>query len=139
MSDVLFVYGTLKIGQSRGGLFSEMISGGFEIKQATIKGKLYDLGPYPAVVEGEDTVHGEAVVLKDGLIDKMIPVLDRIEGYYGEGSSHNLYNRVTTTAEVDGEQVDVTTYMFSKPSVLDTYAEYVPEGVWPAIVSEELY
>ena len=130
MSDILFVYGTLKVGESRGNLFQSEINGKYKIEKATIKAKLYDLGPYPAIVVGNDIVYGEAVILQEGLLDKMLPILDRIEGFYGENNPHNLYDRVTTKAYGEGEQTDVITYMFSKPSILDTYARHLPEGVW---------
>ena len=52
----VFVYGTLKKGRSLNPYYMENSK---YIKQDTVKGELYSLGSYPALVEGKEDVPGE--------------------------------------------------------------------------------
>ena len=58
MSDpcYIFVYGTLKRGEVRETSWPRQP---VSIEWGTLAGRLHDLGPYPALVEGEDKVLGE--------------------------------------------------------------------------------
>lgn len=105
----LFVYGTLK-GQA-------LRSGG---KRATIKGKLYDLGPFPAVMlDGDHTIHGVAF----DVTDEQMAGFDRYEGV------PHLYTREKTTADISGTSEEVYVYQFaSDPS--DRGARLLSGGEW---------
>ena len=52
----LFVYGSLKKGYL---LHNFYLSKSKFIAQDSVKGEMYDLGSYPAYIEGEGVVHGE--------------------------------------------------------------------------------
>ena len=50
---LVFVYGTLKRGEARARLWPRKPQA---VEPATVRGTLYDLGDYPALVPGDDTV-----------------------------------------------------------------------------------
>ena len=62
-----------------------------EVVDATIQAALYDLGPYPAITEGTDTISGELWRFQDEDVDKTLEVLDEIEWYQQDGN--DLYIR----------------------------------------------
>ena len=100
----VFVYGTLKKGNSSRGLDRWSLGANFIGNAVTSQNKftLYDLGAFPAVgLKGEDYIAGEVwSVDKDTLDD-----LDKIEGY------PDFYNRI---------QVDTTkgeAWMYYMPDV----------------------
>jgi gamma-glutamylcyclotransferase (GGCT)/AIG2-like uncharacterized protein YtfP len=79
----LFVYGTLRTGESQAPLL-----GTLERRPAWVRGQLYALpAGYPAVVLGaEGRVHGELVAAPD---ERLLALLDRYEGV-----DEGLYERV---------------------------------------------
>jgi gamma-glutamylaminecyclotransferase len=111
----LFVYGTLK----RGGASAERMRGAtFEGSVATAAGyALYDLGEYPALVEGGDgVVEGEVyLVTADHLAE-----LDRYEGY------PELYRRELVPL-TDGSRAEA--YLMPASAVVGH--RKIPGGVWP--------
>lgn len=126
-----FVYGTLKTGECRDGVFHRYLKNGFTLVKGSIKAKLFDLGPYPAIAKGEDTVHGELVTIKDEKeLDKIMGVLDGIEGYRGPGH-RNLYDRKIVKVDTGDDTVEAFTYFFGNEERLDD-SKHLPEGVWPA-------
>jgi len=86
MTNKVFVYGTLKKGNSIRGL--TMFQGADFVADATTKNAtfgLYDLGSFPAVgVNGDNKIAGEVWEVDKETFD----MLDRIEGY------PTFYNRV---------------------------------------------
>jgi gamma-glutamylcyclotransferase (GGCT)/AIG2-like uncharacterized protein YtfP len=58
MTTLLFVYGTLR-RRSRHPMARELAAKARFIGAATIAGRLYDLGRYPGLLEGEGRVHGD--------------------------------------------------------------------------------
>lgn len=72
----VFVYGTLKRGQERERCWPRPPR---RIEPAEIRGELYDLGPYPALVHGDDRVLGEAWFLEPADVEVTLKVLDEIE------------------------------------------------------------
>ena len=69
----IIAYGTLKKGQLREGLMpGDFVCNGY------IKGDLYDLGPYPGLVDGNGRVFCE-VYSTENLVED-VRILDRIEG-----------------------------------------------------------
>src|SRR3954471_21925532 len=98
---LLFAYGTLAPdgpdAAARDGWFADRV-----------RGRLFDLGPYPALIEGEGEGTGWVVgyVRAVGL-DELIRYLDPYEGV-----SQGLYRRVAATTEA-GRQVWV--YVYARP------------------------
>lgn len=80
----LFVYGTLKPGEERWHAISEHISHTY--KATATDCRLYDLGPFPAMVRmGNEQVKGFIVETNDPwTTDILLTITDAIEGrYYG--------------------------------------------------------
>ena len=96
-----FVYGTLKKSQLRGGLWPRKPS---QIRSAVIQADLFDLGPYPAAVQGSGWILGEIWHFEPGDMEVTLLTLDQIEGY-DPRDSYNEYVREIVVAEwVDGNK-----------------------------------
>jgi len=149
----IFVYGTLKRGQSN---HDRLCRGVLEVKAATALGRLYELPygfpglqvpesaihaigttDYLADVEKQqnavcspvasaaewDVIQGELMTFDDPSI--RLPALDRLEGYMpGERS---LYERVLITVEINGEFVVAWAYQ-----IKHSIGDYLPDGLWTA-------
>ncbi len=90
-----FVYGTLKRGQCRERMWPRQPIG---VRHAFVLGRLYDLGPYPAIrFDGErsdlDWIRGEVWTIARPDFPETIAALDRIEQTNQPGHQ-NLYDQV---------------------------------------------
>ena len=109
----VFVYGTLQRGEARAGLWPCLP---LEVRWATAKGKLYDLGEYPALVDGTDRILGELWFIAAADLCLTLQVLDSIEGFGQQGEA-NLYNRDTIECiTLCGEAQRAYTYRFASPA-----------------------
>lgn len=101
----LFVYGTL-LRKSRNAFARRLEQEARYDGRARVRGRLYDLGPYPGMVpaEGpEEWVFGELYRLPDP--KDILPSLDRNEGA--------RFERITTTAVRDeGDEIDCWVYLY---------------------------
>lgn len=120
VTQCLFVYGTLKRGFSNPWsrrLWSHARFAG----EASLPGRLYDLGPFPAFVEDASSgtlVHGEVAELSDpGLLAQ----LDHYEGAQ--------YARLLRRARMhDGREREAWVYVWRAPLA---NARFIPGGRWP--------
>jgi gamma-glutamylcyclotransferase (GGCT)/AIG2-like uncharacterized protein YtfP len=87
-----------------------------------VKGRLYDVGAYPAlVIEEEGEVIGEwFTVTEEGL-----QAMDELEEYE-EGSIHNEYERVWVK---DIEQ-PIEGYVYVYPKSKAAHLPFIPSGSW---------
>lgn len=85
----IFVYGTLKTGQRRESQWPVRPA---SIRAAWTRGRLYDTGPYPALVVGDDRVAGQVWSFPQEHWGQTLLVLDEIEGTDQPGQK-NLYDR----------------------------------------------
>lgn len=116
----LFVYGTLKRGISNPWARRLWARARFA-GEATLPGRLYDLGSYPAFVEEDAAaglVHGEVAELEDaGVLED----LDRYEG--------SQYERLPRRVRMqDGREREAWVYVYRAPLV---HARWIPGGRWP--------
>jgi gamma-glutamylcyclotransferase (GGCT)/AIG2-like uncharacterized protein YtfP len=114
MAEQVFFYGTLRTGfnrTTRAGLDDFLKFAG----HASIRGKLFDLGIYPAAVPASDrTVRGEVFEMVDA--PKVLAALDRIEGHRPADPDRSLYSRVQVAATMDdGRTEDVWVYFYNAP------------------------
>jgi gamma-glutamylcyclotransferase (GGCT)/AIG2-like uncharacterized protein YtfP len=108
--ECVFVYGTLKRGQCREKMWPRQP---LAVEIALTLGQLYDLGPYPGLVEGTDRVLGELWRFAADDMDETLRVLDRVEGFRNEPG--DLYRRVAlecTTAA--GEVISAHAYRYAR-------------------------
>jgi len=116
----LFVYGTLRRGETHHGLLgvSHCVS-----LLAQVSGSMVDTGfGYPAMMEGSGKVCGEIYEIDE----EMLLRIDALEEYYGPGDPRNLYERVETTAYTDQGEVKVLTYVSNRFRFDST----IPYGDW---------
>ena len=106
---LLFVYGTFCRGLSRNTVLKDSVYLGI----ASCKGKLIDIGFYPALIQGDEKVVGEVYKIDP---EVLLTKLDEIEGYSKNSEAGSLYIRGKTLATLfsTGDNVDVSLYYFNK-------------------------
>lgn len=108
----VFVYGSLRKHEHN----HHVLAGSSLVAaQCDMKGKLYDTGHgYPAMTlnSGEGNVYGELYRVSD----EVLPSLDALEGYYGEGKD-NHYERSIGTVRTDQGDVEAYVYTYSEEAV----------------------
>lgn len=106
----IFVYGTLKRGQCRESCWPEVP---LQIRPAWVHGCLFDLGPYPALIHGQDRIAGQLWSFRSDQIDLVRKALDRIEVTNQPGIP-NEYDRIVVQAcLLDGQYESAECYFFS--------------------------
>ena len=128
----IFVYGTLQRGQVRERSWPRPP---ISIESATAGGALYDLGEYPALVPGDDTVGGELWHIAASDIAVTLAALDRVEGY-AKGPD-DLYRRVIVVCQAaSGGSVPAWTYQLAQIDLLQSARRIVPNQggvcIWTA-------
>lgn len=119
----IFVYGTLKRGQVRERCWPRMPLG---IEVATVRGTLYDLGPYPALVEGNDVIAGELWHFEEEDVPPTIAVLDEVEGF--SGNADDWYRRVVVKCQTATGAVQAWTYLYARTTELRQETRIKPNG-----------
>ncbi len=135
----VFVYGTLKLGQERGGQWPRKP---LAVQCAWTRGRLYDTGPYPALVQGTDLVAGELWSFRADDMHATLSVLDEIEGTNQPGEQ-NYYDRevvsIWHTDDANTACVDAYIYFFARHSLLSRFRYIEPHlqqrgqafAIWP--------
>jgi gamma-glutamylcyclotransferase (GGCT)/AIG2-like uncharacterized protein YtfP len=120
-----FVYGTLKQGQSNYPLVAEAVRA---VIPATIRGRLYDVGPFPALAEGDEAVRGEVLLVEPTELPRLLTVLDALEGFVPSDPASSMYlRRVVTAAPDAGGEIAAYAYFYNRdPSGL----RHLPGGEW---------
>jgi gamma-glutamylcyclotransferase (GGCT)/AIG2-like uncharacterized protein YtfP len=100
-----FAYGTLRRGAPMHGLIEHAAR---FVGRARFAGRLFDMGAYPAVVEGRrrDVVQGELYELPEEGLAELLDSMDRYEGR----SFERVLRPVTCE---DGSTVDAFVYLFT--------------------------
>jgi gamma-glutamylcyclotransferase (GGCT)/AIG2-like uncharacterized protein YtfP len=121
---LVFVYGTLRQGDSRFGiptlvgvLHAEAELNGFDM--------LSIQGHFPGLVPGDGTVKGEVHVFKN------FKELDRIEGYDERAPEDALYRREKVTVTTPEGDLEASTYVFNEdPDAARSSYRRVETGDW---------
>ena len=103
--DHLFVYGTLRRGAPMHGLLERDVEW---VCAARIRGRLYDLGPFPALTDGRrnEYVQGELYRIATRDPGRLLDALDRYEG--------RAFSRVVRKIEPElGEALEAYVYLFA--------------------------
>ena len=85
-TELLFIYGTLLPGLR----LERAMDGAQHLGPAKVKGRLYDIGSYPGLVEGEDLVAGEIYRLDPQHLRR----LDEVEEMVADDQDASLFWRV---------------------------------------------
>ncbi len=111
----LFVYGSLRRGFHHPAY--GYIRDHFDfVGDATVKGRLYDLGPYPAAIPDDGgTIIGELYTIREvGQFSWAMAQLDDYEGVCCEDGETPEYKRGSTRAQVNGEEVEAWIYWYAR-------------------------
>jgi gamma-glutamylcyclotransferase (GGCT)/AIG2-like uncharacterized protein YtfP len=132
MQPHLFVYGTLMstaAGALGKGMRERLQREGQLLGPATMRGRLYDLGRFPALVDSDnpaDLVHGEVFALHES--GKSFAWLDRYEGIDPGQPGHNEYQRVERSVRLAcREEITAWVYLYRKSVVR---APRIAAGRW---------
>lgn len=111
MLNKFFVYGTLKVGGYFAGQFDEKR---VSSQKALINGfNLYDL-MYPAVVKGDNVVHGELHTFNSEDVKEVLQGFDMIEGFNEKDRRGSLYLReVIAVVMENGKIEEAYAYLFN--------------------------
>ncbi|MEG2354199.1 MAG: gamma-glutamylcyclotransferase family protein [Clostridium sp.] len=133
----IFVYGTLMEGFYNYNKYLRKKTK--TIEKAYTSGKLYQqfLESYPSLLKGEDKIFGELIALNNFSQD--IKVIDKLEGFLGEGNIKNTYNREIIVATLeDGTEEEAYIYFFNckdENEFMDS-TMYIAHGNWRIYVDE---
>jgi gamma-glutamylcyclotransferase (GGCT)/AIG2-like uncharacterized protein YtfP len=130
MTNRLFVYGTL-LSTARHPMGARLQREARLVGPATMRGRLYDLGSYPGLVEadgGDSLVHGEVYALNTPAVT--LRWLDVYEGVLPGRPVYSPYERIVRPVRLaSGETVDSWLYLYRKSVRL---RPEVKDGRWMA-------
>ncbi len=112
----LFVYGTLR-RKARNKVSALLKKNATFMGLGTAKGRLYDLGEYPAAVPDQrKRIVGELYSLEAGKNAEILAVLDEYEEYNASNPEQSLYIRKKTQVKLDGQEgLNAWIYWYNKP------------------------
>ena len=114
----LFVYGTLRDDPANE-MFQLLDRNAKVLGEATVAGRLYDLGSYPGLVlssDGPDRVKGKLYRLHEATAANTLLVLDDYEGMGPTDPLPHEYRRDLVTAYLtDGRSVTAWAYVLDRP------------------------
>lgn len=115
----VFVYGTLKRGQCRSGLWPAKP---IEVMAGWTLGVLMGRADYPAMIAGGDRVFGEIWHFQAEAMPAVFRVLDQIEGFNQPGQP-DLYVRVeVATYGMDDRPIaQASTYLYAVDPTIDGF------------------
>ena len=121
----LFTYGTLKRGfQNHHRIFSDYDR---KITPAWTYGKLYDLGYFPALTDGNNKVYGELIEFDNPAILKRV---DYLEGFRCVNHPHNYYERRMVDVFMGSDTVNAWMYFLSEEQVKRYGGKIIVSGKW---------
>ncbi|MBB6734087.1 gamma-glutamylcyclotransferase family protein [Cohnella zeiphila] len=96
----LFVYGTLLTGEANFPIVAPYL---IASEPGAVQGKLYNVGPYPALVLSEDRADGVIAGEWMTVSEAGLPALDRLEQFYAPEDPRNEYERARIV-DIDGKR-----------------------------------
>ena len=113
---ILAVYDSLRRGAAENGF----LRGSKYLGESTIPGRLYSLGSFAG---GRFSESGEIVADLYEVPDELIPIIDKVTGYYPDSLDQSLYvrKRVVTDSGLTAEAYE---YRFPQSN------GYIPTGDW---------
>ena len=112
---LLFVYGSLRSGFQHEA-YQYMAKYFQLLGPAVVKGKLYDLGDYPAALPTteEKFIQGELYTINENDdFSYVIGQIDDYEGLYTEEGETPLYKREVVTAYINGQEATAWIYWYN--------------------------
>jgi gamma-glutamylcyclotransferase (GGCT)/AIG2-like uncharacterized protein YtfP len=113
--EYFFVYGTLMMKYPTNPYKALLTGHCIDYKEATCRGTLFSLIKYPAMVLGNDIVHGEILTIKNP--ESLFKILDRYEGFYEKNNDNSIYIRQKHVCLSNtSESYSCWTYIYNKPT-----------------------
>lgn len=112
----VFVYGTLRKGESNHHLLKGR---SMFVSENAVVGNLVDLGPYPAMLEGNGTVFGEVYMVGE----QTLADLDKLEGH------PTLYARRKVPLKFSMDKYEEA-YAYFFVQEIHGIAKKLPDGIW---------
>lgn len=129
---LLFVYGTLRRGSPS--LMAQRLAGEATfVGEATVGGRLYDTGDYPACIPSPDSqerVHGEVFALPPDGTPVLLALLDQYEGFAADARFNSLFVRERTLVRFADDSEEVA-WIYHYNEALDD-AIPITTGDWMA-------
>jgi gamma-glutamylcyclotransferase (GGCT)/AIG2-like uncharacterized protein YtfP/cation transport regulator ChaC len=128
LENKVFVYGSLKQGLGNHRIIKRYVR---TVRNASMRGWMFNLGYYPAVVTGCGVVLGQLLELDHP--DKAFRAMDILEGFQEPKHPRNLYERVKTSVILEnGETEECFAYLFPDQNKGDVSrnAVFLPGGLW---------
>lgn len=119
----VFVYGTLKRGEVRARFWPRPA---VSVEAAVIQGQMHDLGPYPALVDGQHQIAGELWRLAPEDMPETLRVLDAIE-CYDQGGVDLYVRRAVQGRTASGEAFQAYAYFYGQPERIARYPVVAPD------------
>lgn len=120
----IFVYGTL---QTDGCRAVHWPYPPVAIVRASVLGALFDLGPYPGLVAGDDRVAGELWYIASRHLPRTLEALDVVEGF--AASDNDLYRREQIqVSQFNGASVAAFTYLYAREGELTANRRILPDA-----------
>jgi gamma-glutamylcyclotransferase (GGCT)/AIG2-like uncharacterized protein YtfP len=113
--ELLFVYGTLRPGSAPTEI-AAIVARLTPVGEATVRGRLHDLGAYPGIVLDDDADEVSGVLLALPQDPDILAQLDAYEGFIPAHPEISLFRRVKTTAtRPNGEPAPCWVYIYNRP------------------------
>ena len=127
----LFVYGTLR-SDAGGAMHDRLMRGVRSLGRASIAGRLYDAGRYPAAVLSDhpaERINGELYAIDADAAGALLAALDAYEGVDAAHPALSLFRRSVVAAErEDGMRIPSWVYFYNRR--VDSLPR-VTSGDWP--------
>jgi gamma-glutamylcyclotransferase (GGCT)/AIG2-like uncharacterized protein YtfP len=135
--NAVFVYGTLKRGQCRAGLWPAQPQ---EIVVGWVRGKLFGRSDYPALRTGNDRVRGELWRFPPDVMPLVLKTLDEIEGTNQPGEPDLYHRGQIEVFDLLGDSIGIAhTYLYATDPTQDGFEPIEAEDAasdrevfWPA-------
>jgi gamma-glutamylcyclotransferase (GGCT)/AIG2-like uncharacterized protein YtfP len=98
-----------------------------QIERATTHARLYDLGPYPAIADGDDLISGELWHVAREDLEVTLEVLDEIE-CFGNDDVDLYVRRIVECRTLAGEKRRAYAYYFASTSQLQNRPHVPPDA-----------
>jgi gamma-glutamylcyclotransferase (GGCT)/AIG2-like uncharacterized protein YtfP len=125
----IFVYGTLLANQTNCHVWPHASK---EIQPACIEAMMFDLGPYPAIVEGDGWVLGELHEVEPDKLAATLEALDALEEYDAANPKLGLYIRKSVPVWTINAMTSAEVYFIQDAAILAEFGkryQQIPKNV----------
>ena len=130
----VFVYGTLRSGFGNYRNFLEGYTTKEEFGRA--RGVMYDVGAFPAIVEGKGTIMGEIMYIAPEVYNHVLTALDNLEGYIPDSGYSMYIRKLINVLNADNNMIKCWAYFWNYST---KNLPLISHGDWKRWVWEKYY